>query len=289
MSAHHHGVERLRTYQVMKNQTLNCTIKEALLATSAIPGIFKPLVLEEFPGLNVTYLAANRGCSNPTSHMLEEAREIFPNRHIACIVSLGAGQAQTASILGSNSRVLRDPEDLVKTLELLAKDCETKAQEIAKRFEKTTDVYFRFNVEQGLHSIRESDWQRASEVVAHTSTFNRASENDWRLDRVAAAIIERTEYMATSLISEPFQFFAFITSLLPFSAAGVVPYLPDQIRIIPCPPPSPDFTGRVRTLEMMREYFIGPVDGQRGFILCGLGGSGKTQIARMFIKQYGQQ
>lgn len=41
---------------------------------------------------------------------------------------------------------------------------------------------------------------------------------------------------------------------------------------------------------MMHEYYFGSAtSGQRVFVLHGSAASGKTQIARMFVEQYGQQ
>ena len=54
-----------------------------------------------------------------------------------------------------------------------------------------------------------------------------------------------------------------------------------------CPPPSRAFTGREDILEQMQDYFFGasPMD-RRLFVLCGLGGAGKTQLALKFVQTH---
>lgn len=59
----------------------------------------------------------------------------------------------------------------------------------------------------------------------------------------------------------------------------------DRSRIGRCPPPSRAFTGREDILNQMREYFFenSPMN-RRLFVLCGLGGAGKTQLALIFAQ-----
>ncbi|KAG8739405.1 hypothetical protein FRC10_005644 [Ceratobasidium sp. 414] len=260
-------IERLRTYLGAKNQAPNYTIVEALLATTAIRGIFEPRVLQESTGLSSSYVAADHVCGNPVALMLNEAQEIFPEQHIACIISLGSGHPRVASILGSGSNPVKDPEKLVIILERIAKDCEREAENMYLRFQRVDDFYFRLNVEQGMQSICESDYKQASAIQAHTRAF--ISKLDaTKLDRAARAVIERKESVATSNLT------------------GIVYSSFGQCRIQPCPPPSPNFTGRAEVLGKMLEYFTKPSEVQHSFVLYGLGGSGKTQIARMFIKNH---
>ncbi|KAF8602625.1 FabD/lysophospholipase-like protein [Ceratobasidium sp. AG-I] len=153
MLANHHGKPvRLRTYWAGKNQTTNYTIREALLATCAIPQLFEPVALEELLGRKLS-------------------TDIFPNQHVACVLSIGAGQTRVADILDSHDRVLSKSDDVIDVLKLIAEDCESRAEDMAWRFRETTNLYFRFNVEQGMQSITESEWKRAPAVIAHTTAY----------------------------------------------------------------------------------------------------------------------
>ncbi|KAG9081254.1 hypothetical protein FRC06_005690, partial [Ceratobasidium sp. 370] len=261
------GIERLRTYPGATNQAPNYTIVEALLATTAIPGIFEPRVLQESTGLSSSYVAADLVCGNPVSLMLEEAREIFPDQQVACIISLGSGHPGVASILDSDSNLVKDLEELVTILKRVAKDCGREAENMDLRFQKVDDFYFRLNVEQGMQSICESDYKQTSAIQANTRAFI-SKLDPTKLDRAARAVVERKESVGTSNLT------------------GIVHSLLGQGRIQPCPPPSPNFTGRTDVLGKLLEYFTKPLGMQRSFVLHGLGGSGKTQIARMFVMNH---
>ena len=51
-----------------------------------------------------------------------------------------------------------------------------------------------------------------------------------------------------------------------------------------CPRPVASFTGRNEILDKMRRYFESDGKLQRVFVLYGLGGSGKSQIAFKFLQ-----
>ena len=53
---------------------------------------------------------------------------------------------------------------------------------------------------------------------------------------------------------------------------------------IHCPPPSRIFQGRRQILDQMHVFFTSNTDMQKIYLLHGLGGAGKTQIALKFIK-----
>ena len=82
-----------RTYQAPKFPAPNCTIWEAIHAMSASLTFFKHIVIDGEP-----YVHGGMGCNNPVQQVLQEAELIFPDRHVACIISIGTGQAQTLSI-----------------------------------------------------------------------------------------------------------------------------------------------------------------------------------------------
>jgi len=52
-----------------------------------------------------------------------------------------------------------------------------------------------------------------------------------------------------------------------------------------CPPPTPVFTGRKDVLSQMHAYFSANVGRRHVFVLHGLGGSGKSQIAFKFVEE----
>ena len=53
-----------------------------------------------------------------------------------------------------------------------------------------------------------------------------------------------------------------------------------------CPPPSRIFHGRRAILNTMHEFFVQDTRKQKIYVLYGLGGVGKTQIALKFIEEW---
>ncbi|KAG6882542.1 hypothetical protein C0992_011390 [Termitomyces sp. T32_za158] len=64
-----------RTYEVNTSQDYNCTVVQAAHATTAVPGLFKPVSITS-RGLSETF-AGGLGHSNPTDYVLREAKTIF--------------------------------------------------------------------------------------------------------------------------------------------------------------------------------------------------------------------
>ena len=191
---------RFRSYQARKYQTVNCKIWEAARATSATPTFFDCIIVSE-SGTSQPYVDGGMGCNNPIVQVLEEAKLVFPGQQVACIISIGAGQAQTLAIPrpGWLQQVL--PLDVVKAICRIATDCEQHAQEVAQRFQCLPNVYFRFNVEQGMQSIGLAQWERLDEVATHTEQYLRMVEVDQKLDAAVAAIQERLTVVPTAQIS----------------------------------------------------------------------------------------
>jgi len=71
--------------------------------------------------------------------------------------------------------------------------------------------------------------------------------------------------------------------------ALVSPKPPESTQDIPerklCPPPVASFIGRKHILDKMRRYFDSESASQRVFVLHGLGGAGKSQLAFKFIEE----
>jgi hypothetical protein len=167
-----------RTYKARKNRTFDCTIWEAARATSAMRTFFKPIVIGS-PGISQPFVDGGIGCNNPIKQVLDEAEHVFPGRSPSCIISIGAGQAQTINIQSA---------DVVTALQGMAEECEITAQEIARRFRDRSNLYFRFNVEQGLQAVGIAQWERLDDVNAHTARYIRLADVDRKLDAVVPAL-----------------------------------------------------------------------------------------------------
>lgn len=189
-----------RSYEATKNRAPDCTIVEATRATTAKPGIFKPVEIKDH-GIKLSYIDGGLGCNNPTARMLDEVGLVFPNRHAQSIISLGTGQTHPSRVSnpGLIQRML--PTQIASAMEKIATDCERTSHEIDTRFQHVPGLYFRFNVDQGLQDIEHSDFDKLSEVVAHTTSHNQKVNVDLLLDRAIAATIQGKEMVPTAHLS----------------------------------------------------------------------------------------
>ena len=83
----------LRTYNSPEEEPVYCTIWEAARATSAAPTFFKRMVIG-----TTEYIDGGMGANNPTDLLLQEAKSLFPDGKIACVLSIGTGKPDTIRI-----------------------------------------------------------------------------------------------------------------------------------------------------------------------------------------------
>ncbi|KIJ26065.1 hypothetical protein M422DRAFT_144712, partial [Sphaerobolus stellatus SS14] len=183
------GIPRLfRTYQSPEATTYDCMIWEAARATSAAPTFFERISIGG-PGYpKQSYIDGGLGHNNPTKQILEEAHLIFPDQHVACVLSIGTGKASTISIPKPTFFQRIIPTQLIRTTIAIATDCEGIEQEIAQRFRNAPDVYYRFNVEQGMQSIGLADFDKMENVIAHTDQYIGREEVKQRLANAVSAL-----------------------------------------------------------------------------------------------------
>lgn len=160
----------IRTYPVSANQGPDCTIVEAARATTATPGMFKRAYIIE-QGVAVSYVGGGLECNNPTDRVLADISLVFPDRPIACVISIGCGQLHSGSI--PNARVYDAllPSKLLPVMQTISMDCERVHQDLARRFEDAKDVYFRFNTEHGMQDVDRSDATMLRKVQAHAQAY----------------------------------------------------------------------------------------------------------------------
>jgi predicted acylesterase/phospholipase RssA len=168
-------VTLFRSYESFINQAPDCTIVQVVRATTARPGLFKSVDIEDH-GIKLSYIDAGLGCNNPTARMLDKSKLIFLDQPVGSIISVGTGQTQAASI-PTPSRIERILlNNTARATESIVTNCERTAQEIQGRFQNVPGVYFRFNVEQGLQNIDMADLGKLSVVAAHTMQYNQRAE-----------------------------------------------------------------------------------------------------------------
>ncbi|CAE6447651.1 unnamed protein product [Rhizoctonia solani] len=252
-----------RSYQARANPAPNCTIWEALYATMAHPDLFKSIDITE-NSLKYTFVGGELGSSNPLTHVLAEVRELYPGRHVSCIISIGAGYARTIRIPDCTRHRAYLAHGMA--MKSMAVDSERVAEDMTRRFQDTNGVYFRFNVDQGIQDVEADDWESLSNVTAHTCAYMGKNEIDRRLNEATKAIQERRAALAVEYIDGRIQ-------------PALVP-----VPLKSCPVPTAIFTGWDDKIQEIRNCIVEGTKEQRICVIHGLGGSGKTQLALKVIE-----
>jgi len=157
----------------------DCKIWEAARATSAAPTFFKRIEI----GRAQPFIDGGFGRNNPSRVVLDEAKALFGTRCIGCLVSIGTGHVETIGIKKPGLFQQIIPTEVVGAVKAIANDCEATHESMLSLFAKLPGTYFRLNVEQGMQGIEMSEWEKLSNVEAHTMQYLRRNEV---VDKVAS-------------------------------------------------------------------------------------------------------
>lgn len=144
------------------------TLPDALRATSAAPTFFKPFVFNTADGILKTYVDGGLTANNPTELAIFEARALWPDRDIECVVSLGCGKPKPGQ---GNTNLLGLVGELV--------DICSSAQIIHKNVKSWLKMtlpqtnYFRFSPNNGEGSVPldESNPKVLNKLVETTTEY----------------------------------------------------------------------------------------------------------------------
>ncbi|KZT38062.1 FabD/lysophospholipase-like protein [Sistotremastrum suecicum HHB10207 ss-3] len=155
------------TYPVPKNPSFDCKIWEAARATTADPEIFKPIRIGSLGSSPEFYIGPTMiGRSNPIHQVLEQSALLHPDRHVGCVVSIGAGKPATLALpqrsLSRRGPFLNHflPDSIVNFMQSLAKDGDRDSEDVSKRFVNAADHYSRLTVQQGLQTVEMMQWEK---------------------------------------------------------------------------------------------------------------------------------
>ncbi|KAG8685911.1 hypothetical protein FRC08_012845 [Ceratobasidium sp. 394] len=182
---------RFRTYSATTNPTANCYIWEAARATTAAPKFFKAAWVLEDSGIKMRYIDGGLRCNNPTHELLDEAANFFPDRLVACILSIGTGRRGKIELPDTGLVPKLQLAKVVKVLQKIALDCEKTHQELSERFYNRPGTYFRFNVDHGMEAVGLAEWERGSGIQADTASYTRESQTTHSIDSAVEAILRR--------------------------------------------------------------------------------------------------
>ncbi|CAH0056446.1 unnamed protein product [Clonostachys solani] len=256
-----------RTYGVRAN-TEACPIVDACRATSAATTFFPSIMIN-----GVEYVDGAFGKNNPSGAALSELESsewIAPMQDavngVACFVSVGTGRPTIK--LKKSSLASSFVPGAIKTIEAakscmkIATDCHKVHLEVANRFTKAgaNEIYYRFDVDRGLESVAldESDKEALQHISAVTKAYLR--ERSTEIEKCARLIV-------------PMRRDEGVQGLQVTVCSG----LPEK---------SPYFYGRGEELGQVRDGLEPSKPGRKAVLLCGIGGSGKTQLVLQHIEQY---
>jgi hypothetical protein len=162
-----------------------CKIWEAARATSAQPLFFKPVMIGP-PGFTEEFIGGGLDGNNPIRQVLDQAYDLYPKENLSCILSIGTGKVKPARYDASYI-----PKDLISTLIGISTNCEATAVSYAWQFQNILDLYFRFNIEQGLQDVALDDWNRLGEVRTFIQDYLQGPDQSIRLKVVARVLHNR--------------------------------------------------------------------------------------------------
>ncbi|CAE6370329.1 unnamed protein product [Rhizoctonia solani] len=253
-----------RSYPVTTNPGPNCAIWEVLRATIAHPELFKGIDIID-SSVPQSFIGGDIGCSNPLAHVLSEVERVWPGRQVSCIISIGAGHVRTIQVPNS-SRWHRTHDIIV--MKDMATDSERVAEEMALRFQRTSEVYFRFNVDQGIQDMKDGCWERLGEAMQHAKAYLQKNKTNQMLEEAVRVSTERHSALTTT-----------------HAAGQVSSTAKPLVGFKRCPPPTKFYTGRKDENTQVAACITSGDNKRRVCVVYGLGGVGKTQLVLNVIEQ----
>lgn len=230
-------------------------IWEAGRATSAASSFFDPITIGDF---EESFIDGATGANNPVYEVWNEAQDIWPSDSLEdktkCLVSIGTGVPSLTpfkdDIIGIGQSLLAIATETEKTAERFSRD---------KSRLDDTGRYYRFNVLRGLEDIGLEDLKQRNAIVAATDRYIE-SQAVFKQIKACADNMSGREYIGNYRT--------------PFSLQGV----PVVNKFVDRPS---DITELEQALLPRRQN-----GRQKVFILHGLGGIGKTQLAVEFARRH---
>ncbi|KND88608.1 hypothetical protein TOPH_06707 [Tolypocladium ophioglossoides CBS 100239] len=148
----------------------SCTIWQVARATSAATTFFKSIKVGRD---EIEFVDAAFGYNNPCRILIEEAKRELPYRGRMRILSIGTGLGDVVAI--GKTRL-----SIINALKKMATSSKKVASELDRQY-GDDGQYYRFNVDQGLHDVTLSEWDKASRISAHTRNYITENEKAIRV------------------------------------------------------------------------------------------------------------
>lgn len=193
----------IRSYQAPGKLAIDCTIVEAARATTAAPTFFERAVIK-VQGIKREYIDGGLSQNNPSLVVLKEAGLVFPHRSIACIVSIGTGKLPIISLEKQSVIGNIIPLKIARALTKIATDTEDAHQGLKFRFKSRPNVYFRFNVDEGMQDVTLDEWNKLDDVMSHAEKYMESEDVRQELEGSVKVLVERKTALSVSEASEMF-------------------------------------------------------------------------------------
>ncbi|KAF7549176.1 hypothetical protein G7046_g8431 [Stylonectria norvegica] len=251
-----------KTYDVSASLD-GCKIWQVARATSAATTFFKSIRLGRDDD---EFVDAGFGYNNPCEVLIDEAQKRFPGRERMHVLSIGTG-------LGGTIEIEDDRVSILKALKKMATSSKKVAMRLHSRF-VDGGVYYRFNVDRGLHDVTLSDWKKSSQISSHTKNYLR--ENEQSIEKFVRVLIEGDRIQPNVYVAEDHRIENRVEP--PFNVRVAMGHNVSS-RTVHIPfPKNRDFVERTETLNTLQQLLFTKTNTPQ-VALVGLGGMGKTQIA----------
>ncbi|QRV95537.1 kinesin light chain [Ceratobasidium sp. AG-Ba] len=180
------------------------------------------------------------------------------------IEDLGISQPYVDAAMGCSN-----PIEVITAMRDIATDSEKTAQSMDRRFQATPNVYFRLNVDQGVQTMKLGDWDRLSEVMAHTRGYMSKVRTNELVQQASKSVRDRKGVIQMKYIDGTIQ----------------LDVAPQVSGIKECPAPTSVFTERHKPIRRAIDCLTDRTEDRRVFVYHGMGGAGKTQLALQTVQR----
>ena len=174
-----------RTYVPPRDPSYNCTIVEAIRATTAEEPFFTSIEIGD-ANVKETFIYGGPRLNNPVKAVLDEAASIFSGQSISCLLSIGSGTHGIICIETTST------SGLARALEKVVNDGEPISDEVAKALSDRGVFYCRLNVDDGLRDIGFEDWESLGDVKTHTRQYLQKYDVVQKVDGLMRVLNRRT-------------------------------------------------------------------------------------------------
>ncbi|KAK3301007.1 uncharacterized protein B0H64DRAFT_352810, partial [Chaetomium fimeti] len=169
---------RLRSFRSPgTDYDLEVKIWEAARATTAASVYFKPMAVKIGEHATEEFIDAAIGCNNPVIYLLQEAAaQIGNGRRLGCLISIGTGTrvvkiGRASTGLRNIGQLLKFGKELIGTLKNTATDGEDAHRRVQAKLGEHHNAYFRFNVPDVADKVGLDKYLQINTLKAATAAY----------------------------------------------------------------------------------------------------------------------